>query len=47
MKSKGIRLLSERDKMPFEVTPLVPDLTRYVEVSAAQSESQTAMAFHW
>jgi hypothetical protein len=46
MKSKPMTLLSGRDKMPFEVTPLVPYLTRYVEVSAAQSESQTAMAFH-
>jgi hypothetical protein len=46
MKSKPMPLLSGRDKMPFEVTPLVPYLTRYVEVSAAQSESQTAMAFH-
>jgi hypothetical protein len=46
MKSKPMPLLSGRDKMPFEVTPLVPYLTRYVEVSATQSESQTAMAFH-
>jgi hypothetical protein len=46
MKSKPMTLLSGRDKMPFEVTPLVPYLTRYVEVSATQSESQTAMAFH-
>jgi hypothetical protein len=46
LKSKPMTLLSGRDKMPFEVTPLVPYLTRYVEVSAAQSESQTVMAFH-
>jgi hypothetical protein len=46
MKSKPMPLLSGRDKMPFEVTPLVPYLTRYVEVSATQSESQMAMAFH-
>jgi hypothetical protein len=46
LKSKPMTLQSGRDKMPFEVTPLVPYLTRYVEVSAAQSESQTAMAFH-
>lgn len=46
MKSKPMPLLSGRDKMPFEVTPLVPYLTRYVEVSATQAESQTAMAFH-
>jgi hypothetical protein len=30
MKSKPMTLLSGRDKMPFEVTPLVPYLTRYV-----------------
>jgi hypothetical protein len=36
---------SGRDKMPLEVTPLVPYLTRYVEVSASQSESQSAMTF--
>jgi hypothetical protein len=45
MKSRALTLLSGRDKMPFEVTPLVPYLTRYVEVSTAQSGSQTAMAF--
>jgi hypothetical protein len=37
MKSKPVTLLSGRDKMPFEVTPLVPYLTRYVEVSAPQA----------
>ena len=46
MKSKPMALLSARDKMPFEVTPLVPYLTRYVEVSAAQVDSKTAMAFN-
>jgi len=45
MKTEPVARFSARDKMPFEVTPLVPYLTRYVEVSAAQSESQTAMAF--
>jgi hypothetical protein len=46
MKSKPMALLSARDKMPFEVTPLVPYLTRYVEVSAAQVDSKTPMAFN-
>ncbi|MFY9527959.1 MAG: hypothetical protein WBC04_19570 [Candidatus Acidiferrales bacterium] len=29
IKSKPVRLLSEREKMPFEVTPFMPYLTRY------------------
>jgi hypothetical protein len=36
MKSRPISLLSARDKMPFEITPLVPYLTRYVESSSSQ-----------
>jgi hypothetical protein len=35
LKSRPISLLSARDKMPFEVTPLVPYLTRYVESSSS------------
>lgn len=46
MKSKPMTLLSGRDKMPFAVTPLVPYLTRYVEVSAAPAESNAALAFN-
>jgi hypothetical protein len=46
MKSKPMALLSARDKMPFEVTPLVPYLTRYVETSAAQADSTAAVAFN-
>ncbi len=46
MKSKPMALLSARDKMPFEVTPLVSYLTRYVEDSAAQADSTAAMAFN-
>ena len=46
MKSKPMTLLSGRDKMPFAVTPLVPYLTRYVEVSAAPAESNAAVAFN-
>ncbi len=37
MKSKPATLLSGRDKMPFEITPMVPYLTRYVEVPTAQA----------
>jgi hypothetical protein len=44
MKSKPMGLISARDKMPFEVTPLVPYLTRYAEVSAAHVDSNTAAA---
>jgi len=29
MKSKPVNLISAKDKMPFEVTPLIPYLTRY------------------
>lgn len=36
MKSRPTPLLSPRDKMPFEVTPMVPYLTRYVETSSSQ-----------
>ena len=46
MKSKPMGLISARDKMPFEVTPLVPYLTRYVEVSAMPVDSDLAMAFN-
>jgi hypothetical protein len=46
MKSKPMALLSARDKMPFEVTPLVPYLTRYVEASAAQADATAAVAFN-
>jgi hypothetical protein len=46
MKSKPMGLMSARDKMPFEVTPLVPYLTRYVEVSAAQADSSVALEFN-
>jgi hypothetical protein len=46
MKSKPMGLMSARDKMPFEVTPLVPYLTRYVEVSVGQVESNPTIAFN-
>ena len=43
MKSKTMGLLSARDKMPFEVTPLVPYLTRYLETSALKPDPVTTM----
>lgn len=46
MKSKPMTLVSARDKMPLAVTPLVPYLTRYVETSAAQADSNAAIAFN-
>ena len=39
MKSRPVSLLSARDKMPFEVTPMVPYLTRHVETSSSQESS--------
>jgi len=39
MKTKPFTRLSVRDKMPFEVTPLVPYLTRYAESPSAQGAS--------
>jgi len=46
MKAKPTALLSARDKMPFEVTPLVPYLTRYVEITAAPADPKTAVALN-
>jgi hypothetical protein len=46
MKSKPMGLVSARDKMPFEVTPLVPYLTRYVEVAATPANPDAAAAFN-
>jgi hypothetical protein len=40
MKTKPSTRLSARDKMPFEVTPLVPYLTRYAEPPTAQESSK-------
>ncbi len=44
MKTKAVTRLSVRDKMRFEVTPLVPYLTRYAESSDTQPNSQQAVA---
>jgi len=46
IKSKPMALLSGRDKMAFEVTPLVPYLTRYVEVTVDPAEPKTAVALN-
>jgi hypothetical protein len=40
MKTKLFTRLSVRDKMPFEVTPLVSYLTRYAEPPTAQESSK-------
>ena len=44
MKTKALARLSARDKMPFQVTPLVPYLTRYAESLAAQTDPNAAIA---
>jgi hypothetical protein len=44
MKTKPTSPNSPREKIPFEVTPLVPYLTRYVETSAAAADHDAAMA---
>jgi hypothetical protein len=41
MKTKPFTRLSVRDKMPFEVTPLLPYLTRYAEPPTAQENSKS------
>jgi len=46
MKSKPISRRSPRDKMPFEVTPLVPYLTRYVETSSSQESFDVLTALN-
>jgi hypothetical protein len=47
MKTRAVTLFSARDKMPFEVTPLVPYLTRYVEASAELENPNGAVAQIW
>jgi hypothetical protein len=44
MKTKAVSPNSPREKMPFEVTPLVPYLTRYVETSVAAATHEAAVA---
>ena len=38
MKSKPVNLISAKDKMPFEVTPLIPYLTRYNDETKQQAQ---------
>jgi hypothetical protein len=38
MKSKPVNLVSAKDKMPFEVTPLIPYLTRYSDKVNQQAQ---------
>jgi hypothetical protein len=40
MKAASVALLSAREKMPFEVTPFMPYLTRYGGTSATQNSTQ-------
>lgn len=46
MKSRPVSLLSARDKMPFEVTPMVPYLTRHVETSSSRESSDPFAALN-
>lgn len=46
MKTKAAAPNSAREKMPFEVTPLVPYLTRYTESPAATADSNAAVALN-
>jgi hypothetical protein len=46
MKTKAASPNSAREKMPFEVTPLVPYLTRYAESSAAPTDSDAAVTLN-
>ena len=40
MKNKPVNLISPKDKMPFEVTPLIPYLTRFENKSSATVQAQ-------
>jgi hypothetical protein len=44
LKSKPVALLSAREKMPFEVTPFMPFLTRYQKPGAASITADPAKA---
>ena len=41
LKAKAIPLLSAREKMPFEVTPFMPFLTRYQKPGATVTVDAT------
>jgi Peptidase family M48 len=42
LKSKPVGLVAEREKMPFEVTPFMPYLTRYTTVDATKPVNASA-----
>lgn len=44
MKTHQTAPLSPREKMPFEVTPIIPYLTRYVETSGASTPPTASLA---
>ncbi len=44
MKTRQMAPVSAREKMPFEVTPIIPYLTRYVETTGAQEGSIVPVA---
>ncbi len=44
LRTKPVALNSAREKMPFEVTPFLPYLTRYQEPKAAAKTSASAAA---
>lgn len=43
LKTKPVPLMSSREKMPFEVTPLMPYLTRYREPNAPDAAQSSAL----
>ena len=46
MKTKAMAPISAREKMPFEVTPMVPYLMRYVAPTVAAANSTTSVEQH-
>jgi hypothetical protein len=44
MTTPSVKLLSAREKMPFEVTPFMPYLTRYRQATAASNPTETGAA---
>ncbi|MGC1579898.1 MAG: hypothetical protein WA766_00355, partial [Candidatus Acidiferrales bacterium] len=42
VKAKPVALESEREKMPFEVTPFMPFLTYYISPGAAAAQTADA-----
>jgi len=42
LKAKSVSILSERDKMPFEVTPFIPHLSREQNASVQTAAAPSA-----